>query len=210
MRPEIGPGGQKRRSFIEQARRAQIIDSAIEVIAEVGFAKASLALIAKHAGISKGVISYHFAGKNELMEEVVSHIYSGIAEFVTARMEKEQTATGLLRTHILAVAEHMRDNRTQLKAVGEIFYNLRQPDDSPRFGVAANEPIFQLLEGIYRRGQASGEFRPFDVRVMAVAHSGAIDNMFAYWIAHPEHDLDAHARELADLFRHATQAEGSS
>ncbi|WP_433236298.1 TetR/AcrR family transcriptional regulator [Streptosporangium sp. CA-135522] len=210
MRPESEPSGQKQRSFIELARRAQIIDSAIQVIAEMGFAKASLALIAKHAGISKGVISYHFAGKDELMEEVVNHVYSGIIEFVMARMEKEESATGLLRTHILTIAEHMRDNRAQLRALGEIFYNLRQPDGSPRFGIAASEPIFAALEEIYRHGQARGEFRAFDVRVMAVAHSGSIDNMFAYWIAHPGHDLDAHARELADLFEHATRAEKPS
>ncbi|MDP9865344.1 MULTISPECIES: TetR/AcrR family transcriptional regulator [Streptosporangium] len=207
MRPENEPDGQKRRSFIEQARRAQIITSAVEVIADAGFAKASLALIAKHAGISKGVISYHFAGKDELMEEVVNHVYDGILAFVTARMEQEQTATGLLRTHILTVAEHMRGNRTQIKALGEIFYNLRQPDGSPRFGIAASEPLFQALEEIYRLGQRSGEFRAFDLRVMAVAHAGSIDNMFAYWVTHPEHDLDAHARELADLFEHATRAE---
>ncbi|MEV7908062.1 TetR family transcriptional regulator, partial [Streptomyces anulatus] len=59
MRPENEPVGQNTKSFIERARRAQIIASAIEVIAEHGFANASLARIAKHAGISKGVISYH-------------------------------------------------------------------------------------------------------------------------------------------------------
>ncbi|MFC6819328.1 TetR/AcrR family transcriptional regulator, partial [Nonomuraea dietziae] len=128
MRSENEASGQKPRSFIEQARRAQIMASAIEVIAEVGFAKASLALIAKHAGISKGVISYHFAGKDELMEQVVDHVYSGIADFVLARMEGESTATGLLRTHLLTVAEHMRDHRVQLMALGEIFHNLRLPD----------------------------------------------------------------------------------
>ena len=69
MRSEKGAGGQKPRSFIEEARRAQIISSAIEVIAELGFARASLAQIARHAGISKGVISYHFAGGEVLIAQ---------------------------------------------------------------------------------------------------------------------------------------------
>ncbi|GAA2396976.1 TetR/AcrR family transcriptional regulator [Nonomuraea africana] len=205
MRSENEAGGQKPRSFIEQARRAQIMASAIEVIAEVGFAKASLALIAKHAGISKGVISYHFSGKDELMEQVVDHVYSGIADFVLARMEGENTATGLLRTHILTVAEHMRDHRVQLMALGEIFHNLRLPDGSPRYGVAANEELYESLERIYRFGQSTGEFREFDPRVMAITHSSAVDNMFAYWAVHPEHDLDAHARELVEIFTRAVR-----
>ncbi|WP_336205050.1 TetR/AcrR family transcriptional regulator [Nonomuraea sp. LPB2021202275-12-8] len=203
MRPEIKPSGQKGRSFIEEARRAQIIAAAIEVIADLGFARASLARIAERAGISKGVISYHFTGKNELMEEVVNQVYTSIADHVIVRMDGVGTATGLLRTHILSVTEHMRGNRTQLKALGEIFSNLRTDDGQPRYGIHTNEELYRSLEAIYRLGQESGEFRRFDVRVMAITHSSAIDNMFAYWIVHPDHDLDAHARELADLFERA-------
>ncbi|MCG5212048.1 TetR/AcrR family transcriptional regulator [Streptosporangium sp. KLBMP 9127] len=210
MRSENEPDGQKKRSFIEQARRAQIIDSAIEVIAEAGFGKASLALIAKHAGISKGVISYHFAGKDELMEEVVDQVYADVVTFALARMADQETALGLLRTQILTVAEHMRGHRTRLKALNEIFHNLRRPDGTPRYGIESSEELFRSLEQIYLLGQQTGEFREFDIRVMAISHSASVDSMFAYWSAHPEHDLDAHARELADLFEHATRREPSS
>ncbi|WP_049569768.1 TetR/AcrR family transcriptional regulator [Nonomuraea sp. SBT364] len=203
MRSENDPSGQKSRSFIEEARRAQIIASAIEVIAEQGFARASLARIAEHAGISKGVISYHFNGKDELMEEVVVQVYTAISEHVLTRMEGLSTATELLRTQILGVAEHMRAQRTQLKALGEIFVNLRDEHGKPRFGINAGEEIYRSLEQIYRLGQKTGEFRAFDIRVMALTQSAAVDTMFAYWIANPGHDLDAHARELADLFERA-------
>ena len=57
--------GQK--SFIEQARREQIVDAAIDVLYESGFAAASLGAIAERIGVSKGVLSYHFAGKRELL-----------------------------------------------------------------------------------------------------------------------------------------------
>ncbi|MDR8413334.1 TetR/AcrR family transcriptional regulator [Nonomuraea sp. 3-1Str] len=203
MRSENKPSGQKARSFIEEARRDQIVRSAVEVIAEVGFARASLARIAQHAGISKGVISYHFAGKEELMEEVVTRVYTQIAEFVVVRMEGAESAIDLLRTHVLSVAEHMRSNRVQLRALGEIFTNLRAADGTPRYGVQTSDELYQALEGIYRHGQERGEFRAFDVRVMAVTHQAAVDSMFAYWQAHPDHDLDAHARQLADLLERA-------
>jgi TetR/AcrR family fatty acid metabolism transcriptional regulator len=203
MRSENESSGQKGRSFIEEARRAQIVASAIEVIAEVGFAQASLARIAQHAGISKGVISYHFAGKDELMEEVVNRTYGTIAEHVGTKMIGLTTATELLRTHILSVAEHMRGHRAQLMALGEIFTNLRTADGRLRYGINANEDIYRAIEEIYRLGQENGEFREFDRRVMAITHSSAVDNMFAYWAANPDHDLDAHARQLADLFERA-------
>lgn len=45
-------------TFIEAARRAQIVQCASDAIDELGFERASLAEIAKRAGISKSVISY--------------------------------------------------------------------------------------------------------------------------------------------------------
>ena len=50
-------------------------------------------------------------------------------------------------------------------------------------------------------------FREFDTRVMAVTHQGGIDDMFGYWMAHPELDLDAYARSLADLYVAAVRKE---
>ncbi len=51
-----------------------MIECAINAIAELGYGRASLAEIAKRAGISKGVISYHFAGKSELMQQVIDTV----------------------------------------------------------------------------------------------------------------------------------------
>ncbi|MGW5160008.1 TetR/AcrR family transcriptional regulator [Nonomuraea wenchangensis] len=137
------------------------------------------------------------------MTEVVVVTYTAIADHVLAEMKGIESPTELLRTHVLSVAAYMRGQRKGLKALGEIFGNLRDADGSPRFGIRTNEEIYRSLESIYRAGQATGEFRDFDVRVMAVTHSAAVDAMFAYWVAHPEHDLDEHARQLADLLERA-------
>ncbi|GAU65073.1 putative TetR family transcriptional regulator [Streptomyces sp. NBRC 110611] len=203
---------QSERSFIEKARRAQIVDAAVETLAAWGFARASLARIAERAGISKGVISYHFAGKNELIEVVVEQIYERIGAFVGPRMEEVQQVGGggWLRVYIQSVAAYMADHRTQLAALGEIFSNFRKGDGDLRYGVVSSEPIYAALEENFRRGQECGDFRPFDARVMAVSLQSGIDAMFAYWSTYPEHDLAAHARELADLFERATRGEDRS
>jgi TetR/AcrR family fatty acid metabolism transcriptional regulator len=66
MQPGTAPD-EPERTFIETARRAQIAASAIDTIADVGFAGASFARIAERVGISGGLISYHFAGKHDKM-----------------------------------------------------------------------------------------------------------------------------------------------
>ncbi|GGX27904.1 TetR family transcriptional regulator [Streptomyces noursei] len=220
MRSEIDPSGQPgngestptepERSLIEKVRRAQIIEAAIDVIAVRGFAKASMAQIAERAGVSKGVISYHFAGKNELIERTVEQIYDGLGAFVASRLagEGETGTAAWLRIYIGSLAEHMADHRTQLIALGEIFTQFRTENGELRYGIASSESLFAHLEEVFRAGQQRGELRAFDARVMAVSLQAAIDDMFAYWSVHPDHDLAAHARELTDLFWHATRAEG--
>ena len=51
-------------TFTETARRAQILACAIGAIAESGYGRASLAEIARRAGVSKGVVSYYFTSKD--------------------------------------------------------------------------------------------------------------------------------------------------
>ncbi|MFD6948563.1 TetR family transcriptional regulator [Nocardiopsis sp. TSRI0078] len=206
MQSKNKPGGQSR-SFIEEARRAQIIAAAIEAIAEVGYPNASLARIARTAGISKGVISYHFAGKDELMDQVVTNVYTEISETVLPGILEQASAADMLRAHVRGVAEYALANQRRMATLAQIFTHARKEDGSPRYGAAEADALYEALEGLYRSGQESGEFRGFDVRVMAVTQQSAIDAMFAYWDAHPGHDLLAHARELGELLVRATRAD---
>ncbi|MBV2365631.1 TetR/AcrR family transcriptional regulator [Streptomonospora nanhaiensis] len=207
MRPEDSQGGQRKRSFIEEARRAQIIEAAIQTIADVGFTNASLARIAERAGISKGVISYHFSSKDELMEQVVIQVYTSIAEHVGPRITAAPDARAGLRAHIRTVAEYMRGHREQLLALGAIFTHSLTPEGRAKYGVAGSEPVYEAIESLFRNGQEAGLFRPFDPRVMAVTVQAGIDGMFGYWAAYPDHDLERHAEELAEAMDRATRAE---
>ncbi|GAA2931833.1 TetR family transcriptional regulator [Streptomyces thioluteus] len=210
MRSESQPSGQTKsdadRSFIELARRAQIIDAAVETLADEGYAKASLARIAQRAGISKGVISYHFAGKEELLERLVDQVYERMGVFLEPRMAAQQDPGARLRAYVESLAAYMRGHRAQLAALGQVFHNMRDAEGTLRYGVGTSEALYAFLEATFREGQESGAFREFDVRVMAVSLQAAVDAMFEYWGVHPEHDLEGHARELAESFARATRA----
>ncbi|QBI53217.1 TetR/AcrR family transcriptional regulator [Streptomonospora litoralis] len=199
--------GRRKRTFIEEARRAQIVSAAIGTVAEAGYAGASLSRIAQRAGISKGVISYHFSGKDELMERAVEQVYSDIAEFVLPRAAEAADERSSLRTHILAVGEYMRGHREQLLALAGIFSGTQTPEGTPRYRIRATESIYQGYSELLRAGQDRGVFRAFDTRVMAVSVQALIDGMFQYWVAYPDHDLEAHAAEVAELVDRATRAD---
>ena len=207
MRSKIGTKGQEPRSFIEQARRTQIIASAIEVIAERGFGRASLVEIARHAGISKGVISYHFGGKDELIRETVTSVYTEAFETTGNRMERESSAAGQLRAYIRGRLDYMKTHRRRMLAMVEIFSNFRNSEGRLHYDASYNEPVFEWLESIFKAGQESGEFRAFGTRVMAIALQGALDSLLFELPLHPEIDLETYAAELTMLFDHATRAQ---
>ena len=207
MRSENSLPDQKERSFIEQARRAQIIGAATETIAEHGYTNASLARIAQHAGISKGVISYHFKGKEELLDEVVRQVFVQIGEEVAPRVRAAPGPRELLREHILAVGDYVLAHRTQLMALGEIFNGARTADGRPKYGIRGNEPMFEQLESYFAAGQEAGVFRHFNRRAMAVTLQSAIDGAFGYWAVYPDYDLATHIVELADFTDRAVLAE---
>lgn len=99
--------GQRESTFIEDARRAQIVEGAITVIAEHGYRNASLARIAQHVGISRGLISYHFSGKAELIAQVLVTVYTDAATVMGARVAAgvpDPLAIGMLAAWALVCA----------------------------------------------------------------------------------------------------------
>lgn len=187
-------------SFIEEARRVQIIGAGIETIAEVGYGLASLAQIAKRAQISKSVISYHFADKDDLIERIVEQIYGDSWLATKPRLDAETTAAGKLRAYIEAQISYFSADRARLLAVGSIVVNHRDADGALRFSPGADESVVQVLGDLLRAGQASGELGDFDARVVAVTVSHAITGALEQWAIEPDLDLDAYTAQLIRLF----------
>jgi AcrR family transcriptional regulator len=209
MRTDSRPSGRKRNPIIEAARRAQIIDAAIETVATVGYAQASLARIAQQAKTSKSVVSYHFAGKDDLLVQVVTTIYTDTWAFMEPRISAEPSAAGKLRAYITAELDYMRLHRSRLLAVASIVTNHRADDGSLRFPPGAEESVVTVLSEILRGGQEDEAFRDFDPRVVAVTVSQALDGALGQWVADPTINLEAYAAELTTLFDLATRREES-
>lgn len=196
------------RTFTEAARRAQIVEAAIEVIAEVGYAKTTFTRIAKQAGLSStGMISYHFAGKGDLMREVVAEVFRVADGYMVPRIEAQTTASGRLRAFIESNIELIGEFPKHLPAVVEVLGNLRGEDASMREFCAAMDSLVDTHTHLIHEAQKAGEFGEFDPRVMALAIRGAIDGVVTRAAKEPDFDAVACGRELADLFDRATRKE---
>ena len=70
---------------MEPIRRQQLIQATMAAIDEVGLADATVMRIARHAGVSAGIISHYFGGKDGLLEATMRQILSDLGEAVLQR-----------------------------------------------------------------------------------------------------------------------------
>jgi AcrR family transcriptional regulator len=207
MHSEIKTAAQAKPSFIETARRAQIIECAIDAIAELGFAQASLAQIAKRAGVSTGVTLYYFAGKDELIRAVVAHVYATGAAVISPRVNGEANARAALLAFIAAIVDFIATRPNYTRAVMNILRAGRADASAPAFDPDVDLPRHAGFRHILEWGQREAVFRAFSVQVMVETIIEALDAIPPQLAANPHLDLDAYARELVELFDRATRAD---
>jgi TetR/AcrR family transcriptional regulator, fatty acid metabolism regulator protein len=198
MRAKVSDGG---RTFTELARRAQIARCAAEAIAEVGYADASMAEIARRAGVAKSVVSYHFADKEGLIGEVLRTALATYATFMKSRMAGATSVSGQLRAYLTGTAEYVAEHRTWHVAVIEIAFNATSAGGRPLVATMPLQAPEPSVEDILRQGQRDGELRDFDVTVVAGVMRSAITHaMVMRQRDEPGTDLGAYAEELVRLF----------
>jgi AcrR family transcriptional regulator len=189
-------------TFIEAARRAQLADCAIDVIAEGGIGKASMARIAERGGVSVGVISYHFGNKAGLISAVVDQVARTAVALMEPRIVGQSSATQALRMLITSNLEFMRLHPNALRALLEII----RADDGV-YAAQGSQAITDVQK-VLHWGQQAGEFGSFDTQVMATTIRAAIDAVPTLVSRGEDLDLTAYGEELADLFDRATRKEG--
>lgn len=91
-------------------RRQQIVDGFKEVLSQHGYERATIANIAKQAGLTPGLIHYHFSTKQEILLELVSQLGQKLEarfrKLVGDKEDPEQQLSAFLDAHLaLGVGE---------------------------------------------------------------------------------------------------------
>jgi AcrR family transcriptional regulator len=144
----------------KQARPAEILDGALKVFAQKGFAAARMDDIAKAAGVTKGTIYLYFENKEAVFKSLVRETVGTTLGAVAADVQTYQgSARFLLRMVITRMAQMLVDSEKVVLpkiVIGETT-NFPWLAEFYRFEVI--EPGMRLLTGLIERGITQGEFR---------------------------------------------------
>jgi TetR/AcrR family fatty acid metabolism transcriptional regulator len=195
-------------TFTQQKRREQLVQCMIEVIAEVGFARASVGELARRAGVSKGVVTYHFAAKDDLIRAVIADVIASMAEHLEPRLlaaEPLRFPERFIAAYVTAWAGYYRSHARQVLALVRIFNAFRDESGSPNpaFGARAGEVA--VIEQVLRSGQDMGRLGSFDPHVMASVIKVSVDDLLGQFVNDPDLDLEGYAAQLVTLFERATR-----
>lgn len=199
------PTGQEELSFIEVARRQQIIEATIQTIAKSGYVQTSLAEIAKAIGVSKGVISYHFANKDDLIAQVIATLQAKSSAYLQSQVDGHISATDKLRAFIEASFTFAQTHREHMVALIELLVSFGSPEERQRFYAGGYGLARSYLEAILALGQQTGEFRAFSTTTLAALILSSVDGVIMQWVF-DEHaiNMDDCQQELIVLFKEYT------
>lgn len=168
-----------------EERRAEIVEAMLRVMARQGYAKASIAAVAREAGLAPGLLHYHFRTKEEILLALIERL----AKSVEARFEAKRPRTARGAVHAWIDAHLAQDERAEPAAVAcwvalgnEALY---APDVRAAY-VRVIERDRALLEDLVRDALAAEGARPQDARRITAGLLAAVEGAYRLAVLAPD------------------------
>lgn len=148
----------------KEARPQELLDAALDLFVEKGFAATRSEEVATRAGVSKGTLYLYYPSKEDLLKEVIRHnVVNQIAEGMEIVRAFEGSASELLAYVLRLWWERVGETRASgiLKLMMSEVRNF--PEIAQFWIDEVISPAHRMIAGIVERGIDGGEFRPVNV-----------------------------------------------
>jgi AcrR family transcriptional regulator len=191
-----------------ESRPQEVLDAALTVFVERGYAAASLDEVARRAGVSKGTLYLYYANKAELFKAVVR--LSLISSIDEARARTEQHPGSSWELLALVLGEFTRRVvMSPFSGIPKLI--LGESGNFPDIARFYYDEVVQrgqaLIQSVLERGIATGEFRAIDTEeawrivIAPLVLSMLWKHTFQPFEPHGL-DFERHLRTHLDLLRH--------
>ena len=149
----------------KDARPEELVNAALALFVEQGFATTNLKDVARAAGVSKGTVYLYFKSKEDLLLEVVRSAVVPIMDFADdEELSSDEPASVLLARLLRRWMQEFEDRG--LSGVPKLV--MAESGNFPELAQQYVDLVVQrarrLFARVLKRGVTTGEFRPLDVR----------------------------------------------
>jgi AcrR family transcriptional regulator len=157
------------------ARPGEILEAALSVFSESGFAGARLTDIARRAGVSKAALYLYFETKEELFRAVARSLVAPNLTAMAAALEASDAPfAGLAPALLGGAAGLLAEGRAIRVARMVIAESHNFPDLARIWREDVVEPVLSLVAGLIQRAQTRGEVVAGDPRLFAFSLMGPL------------------------------------
>lgn len=159
-----GDDNQARRERRKEARPGELLDAALDLFVEKGFAATRSEEVAARAGVSKGTLFLYFPSKEELFKAVVRENMSGRFSEWAQEIETFEGSTADMVRYCMRVWWE-RIGATRASGITKLMISEARnfPELAAFYQQEVIRPGMDLVRRILQRGMERGEFRAVDV-----------------------------------------------
>ena len=158
------PSSAVKRERRKEARPGELLDAALDLFVEKGFAATRADEVAARAGVSKGTLFLYFQSKEELFKAVVRENISGCLTEWNAEFEAFEGSSADMLTYCMN-AWWDRVGATKASGITKLMMSEAKnfPDLAAFYQREVIQPGQALIRRILQRGMDRGEFRNLDL-----------------------------------------------
>jgi AcrR family transcriptional regulator len=166
------------------ATRERILQAAMAVFAERGYAAASMDEIARRAGSSKGGVYFHFANKQAIFEALIAELVTMLESAVRASIAGAHGALARVDAALATVISIFSAQRGLTHLLLVEVNGLGHPFDQE--ARAARGVFIAVIESYLEQAVAEGAIAPLDTHIAACVWLGAINEVVLRWLFDPD------------------------
>ncbi len=176
----------ERPTFIEEARRKQIIEAARDIFLITGFERSTISQIAEAIRVSKGVILYHFGSKSDLGKAVLEEILSSYGAHITDELNGIDDSAEKILSFPVICASYFESHQDEFILYLDTLGSFGDIEEKRSYMAHANATQRKYLVRLINKAKRDGAFSGVNSREFADTIQAFVDGLSSQYCADPE------------------------
>jgi len=187
-----------RRYLRSRITRKLILDTALDVFLNEGYAKTTIAKISQQARVGYGTVYSHFKGKDDILSKVVDNVLDEFYNLLEVPFNPEtlEEARGTYHNLVLTSFRLAEQHRPIMKVYQEA---LGQSETIAQHWYGVIEQFIKSSSRSFAYSQEKGFARDFDINVVAKAYILLVDRFLWEVVNETESDLEHVTDTIIDM-----------
>jgi len=165
--------------------RNKIVDAAVKLFSELGYHRTSMDDIAKEANVAKGTLYYHFSGKGELFETIVTYGFQLLRDNIEQALQADEAPDQQIRKIVHKHVELFLQYSELVHIISNELTNGIEPEILERIN-RIKQSYIDFLSGVLRHGYEEGALNRINADLAAAGLLGMIESASMYAVKRAE------------------------